>query len=318
MFNEVMKYMEPKEKKMIESLGVTNLDSMLDFLEKTGVNIQKLQEDVMSGKECNIDSYIMNPAMKSPGMPPHFHFTDEEVDEEDWDEDDMFFDEDEDDWDPYKLPSGLILDEPAREFHIRVKLNNSPVKVWRELKVPSNISLDLLAHILIEAMGWQNEHMHQFKTKDRIQYKDTAGMREAKKYECFGFQREHRDANDYSLNSVMEKGVRIKFEYDFGDGWEHDVWVKGIREYKPDEEPEAKLVKGEGACPPEDCGGVWGYARLLDLMTKKRKTAEEKVQLEWYGMNKHFDPEYFDVEEMTYYIEDFWQEVLQEIEDRKE
>ena len=76
------------------------------------------------------------------------------------------------------------------------------------------------------------------------------------------------------------------FEYDFGDGWEHDVWVKGIRQYEEGEPSKLLFVKGKGVCPPENCGGVEGYAYLLDLYQKKRKTAEEKAHLEFFGMKK--------------------------------
>jgi len=55
---------------------------------------------------------------------------------------------------------------------------------------------------------------------------------------------------------LTEKGKRVVFEYDFGDSWEHDLWYKGEREYNPGEKPSITFVKGQGACPPEDCGGI--------------------------------------------------------------
>ena len=105
----------------------------------------------------------------------------------------------------------------------------------------------------------------------------------------------------------------MKFEYDFGDSWEHDLWVKCVRDYAAGEEPVIKLLKAHGACPPEDCGGVWGYAELLELNKKKRKSAEDKERLEWYDIPKDFDPEDCDLEWLQEDVEALWLEIQDEI-----
>ena len=107
------------------------------------------------------------------------------------------------------------------------------------------------------------------------------------------------------------KGDKIEFEYDFGDSWTHELWVKGIRDYEPGENPHVELIKGHGQCPPEDCGGVWGYEELLEIRQKKRKSADDKERLEWYYMDeKDFDAEYFDLEEFKECIQEMWEEVM--------
>ena len=98
-----------------------------------------------------------------------------------------------------------------------------------------------------------------------------------------------------------------------GDSWTHDVWVKNARDYAKKEEPVIKLLKAEGACPPEDCGGVWGYAELLELNNKKRKTAEDKEQLEWYGISKDYNPKDCDLESLQDDIEALWLEIKEEM-----
>ena len=115
------------------------------------------------------------------------------------------------------------------------------------------------------------------------------------------------------LSYKQPKGDRLKFEYDFGDSWTHDLWVKGAREYAPDEEPAIKLLKAHGKCPPEDCGGVWGYAELLELNKKKRKTARDRERLEWYDIPKDFDPETCDLEWLQEDVEDLWLRIKQEM-----
>jgi hypothetical protein len=180
----------------------------------------------------------------------------------------------------------------VKEYHVRIKLNNIDLKIWREVKVPSNITLQALAELLLEVMGWMMEHLYQFRFKGEYYCSK-------EQIENSMFLMEDNDFSKYALSDLLtEKGVRMKLEYDFGDSWEHDVWVKGIREYDKGEKPSITFVNGHGECPPEDCGGVWGYADLLELTKKKKLTDEEREQLEWYEMDREnlFDPEYCDIE----------------------
>lgn len=262
----------------------------------------------------------------------------ESDDEEDLDDNNGFDDED------YllglKLPRQKFIGTPKREFHIRIKLNNAPVNIWRELVVPSNITLELLAFVLIDAMGWKHEHLYQFKGNNNVFYVNSRQLKEQEN-SFFGFfsRSEHKNSEKTSLEMVLQskaaskreqsnvnvgsaeqeqarpkvKGERMKFEYDFGDSWEHDLWVKGARDYAPNEEPVIKLLKAHGECPPEDCGGVWGYAELIELNKKKRKSAEEKERLEWYDIPKGYDPEGCDLEWLQDDVEALWLEIKEEM-----
>lgn len=201
---------------------------------------------------------------------------------------------DEDDYPPVVMQR-----EHVRELHLRIKLCNTDLQIWREVKVPSNINLEVLAIVLLEAMGWEMSHMYQFLANNNY-YVQKAMQTEA---------RRHNDVfylGDYSLCDILkEKGKRIKLEYDFGDGWMHEVWIKGEREYKKGEMPTISFVKGQGQCPPEDCGGIWGYMELLEIKDKKKKTSDEKERLDWYGITSKYDPDYFDAEEAIYDLDDW-------------
>ncbi len=214
-----------------------------------------------------------------------------------------------------KLPKQKFIGLMKREFHIRIKLNNAPVPIWRELVVPSNITMELLAYVLINAMGWKHEHLYQFVGKNNLYYVNSRQMKEeTDSFMAFFARARYKNSEDTSLEMVLQpKGERLKFEYDFGDSWTHDLWVKGARDYAHGEEPVIKLIKAHGECPPEDCGGVWGYDYLLELNNKKRKSAEDKERLEWYDIPTDYDPEDCDLECLKEDVESLWNEIKEEM-----
>lgn len=214
-----------------------------------------------------------------------------------------------------QLPKCKFIGKPEREYHIRIKLNQAPVNIWRELVVPSNITLELLAYVLIKAMGWRHEHLYQFVSKSNVHYLNSRELKQrANGFMAFFSRVQYENSDKTSLEMVLQpKGERMMFQYDFGDSWDHDLWVKGARDYALDEKPEIKLLKAHGECPPEDCGGVWGYAFLLDLNKKKRKSAEDKDRLEWYDIPKNFDPEDCDLEWLQDDVEELWLRIKEEM-----
>lgn len=241
---------------------------------------------------------------------------DDEDDEFDYEDNHGF--EDEDYLLGLTLPERKFIGPFKREYHIRVKLNGAPVNIWRELVVPSNITLELLAYVLIDAMGWKHEHLYQFIGKNKLYYINSRQMKEeADNFIGFFSRVRYENTEKTSLEMVLQpKGERMKFEYDFGDSWIHELWVKGSRDYAKVEKPVVKLLKAHGECPPEDCGGVWGYAELLELNKKKRKTAEDKERLEWYDITKDFDPEKCDLEWLQDDVESLWVDIQAEMEKR--
>ena len=202
--------------------------------------------------------------------------------------------------------NSLTLPRPhIRELHLRIKMNRTDIKIWREIKVPSNLTLTALGEVLQDAMGWMHEHLYQFRKGD-VYFVDREQMEDS-----FGFGRfSFRDMAQCTVDDMLtEKGKRVVFEYDFGDSWEHDLWYKGEREYNPGEKPSITFVKGQGACPPEDCGGIWGYEDLLEIKKKKKRTREERERMEWALMDDDFDPDFFDDEEVDELMQE-WTERL--------
>lgn len=191
---------------------------------------------------------------------------------------------------------------PVNEYHLGIKLYGTDIGIWREIKVPSNLELDFLGHLLIDIMGWEDEHLFQF-MHNNTSYSDQESV-------DMSFSGNVKLYSEFALSDLLKnEGDIMMFEYDFGDSWMHNVWVKGIRPYRKGEKHKIEFVDGQGACPPEDCGGVPGYENLLRIFRKKRKSAEEKEELKWYGIDRYYDPNEFDSEYAESAIE-YWNSEL--------
>lgn len=205
---------------------------------------------------------------------------------------------DSDDYDyPFYLPSLEV-----KRYTLRITLKDAPVPIWRRIMVPSNITLRHLSELLIELMGWLGGHLNQFE-KSRHFFQPAPQLESDDFFYCEAQEK-------YTIAQLLEKvGQSCIWEYDFGDSWRHEIKLSGVAEYQPGEEHLIEFKAGEGCCPPEDCGGVWGYEELLALHDKhkagKRLTKDEKERLEWYGIDKDYDPNFLDIEECILIAEDF-------------
>lgn len=302
-FYDFLNQVPKEERDMLESMGVSSFEDLLGLSVMLGIDPDKMQkfseehgDDVLpSIEEVMFDDN--DPAGEF--FRTFKNMTGTEM-------------EDTDDDSPFALPDRIMFDdEPTNAYHIRIKLNNAPVPIWREVEVPSNISLAFFAFVVLDAMGWENEHLHQFMNKDTIYKNRVCVKHDQKTFGEFASRRRTLVSDDYPLSAIFkEKGDRISFEYDFGDSWNHEIWLKGIREYGDDEKPTLKILKGKGACPPEDCGGVGGYAYLLELHEKKRKTAEDKERLQWYDIDRYYDPEELDIDWIEENLNDLWLDAI--------
>ncbi len=160
--------------------------------------------------------------------------------------------------------------------HLKVTLLYIEPPVWRRLHVPSAISLTSLHRVLQVALGWQNQHLYQFQVGTLQLWASAA------------------PAVGITLTDVAATpGARFVYCYDFGDGWEHEVVVETVTPPEPGVRYPT-CVAGARACPPEDCGGPPGYARVLEVSRDPRHPDHDEIA-EWLG--GPFDPEKFDRQE---------------------
>ena len=74
---------------------------------------------------------------------------------------------------------------------------------------------------------------------------------------------------------------------------------KSARRVKLDQVITRRCIDGSLACPPEDCGGFWGYAELLEIINDPGHE-EHMERIEWLG--EGFDPEDFDSDRVNHQL----------------
>ncbi len=170
----------------------------------------------------------------------------------------------------------------AKVFQIRVDLLYVRPPIWRRFLVKPTTRLDSFHEMLQDIMGWYNCHLWHFQLGD----------------EYYGlvnpfWESDIQDASKVKLSqALLGEGDKIEYVYDFGDDWQHTVKLEKIVDAEKGQHYPI-VVKGKRNCPPEDCGGSWGYAEFLEAIQNKKHPEHEDL-LEWVG--GEFDPEAFDIE----------------------
>lgn len=134
-------------------------------------------------------------------------------------------------------------------------------------------------------MGWLGGHLHVL---------DVDGTRYGVPDLDWGM--DDHDENRFWLGNVLPRvGIKMRWDYDFGDRWEHDVLVEAISPPQRGVECPVRLA-GRRACPPEDCGSPWSCSDLLEAVANPDHPEHEELQ-DW--LPPGFDPARFDIEETS-------------------
>lgn len=179
-------------------------------------------------------------------------------------------------------------------YRFKIELQNISPAIWRRIEVPSSYSFWDLHVAIQDAMGWLDYHLHAFR-----------GVPKGKKKPIFiGIPDQFDDGTtlpgwETPITALfVEPGVEVEYEYDFGDGWCHQVLLEGILLAEPKKKYPC-CHAGERACPPEDCGGFPGYENLLEVLGDEEHE-EYPDMIYWlrhHAKNYHpYDPEKFEPE----------------------
>lgn len=169
-------------------------------------------------------------------------------------------------------------------YQFKVTLCGVRPPIWRRFQVYDDLTFFQFHRVLQEVMGWDDAHLHTFDLNG-WQITDAETLAE-------GWSDGEDERKAKLKKHFNAEGQKCRYEYDFGDSWEHDLLLEQILPVEPGVFY-PRCLKGKRACPPEDCGGVWGYTDLLEALADE-DNPEREDYLDWLG--DEFDPEEFDLE----------------------
>ncbi len=183
-----------------------------------------------------------------------------------------------------------ISEDYSEVLQLKITIKGIKPPIWRRVEIPDNYTFFHLHHVIQEAMGWLDYHLHSFEicmkgTTDVIQEIGEPSPEDFTELD---------DEQLIPVRPLLEsQDITVNYLYDFGDYWEHKITLeKVIPRNKTSQYP--RCIKGKRACPPEDCGGPPGYEELIEILQDSNHP-EYKDTLEWVGDD--YDPEYFDIED---------------------
>jgi hypothetical protein len=178
--------------------------------------------------------------------------------------------------DPAQRPS-----EGGSVLQLKVTLLDTKPPIWRRVLVDGSATLDQVHEVIQAAFGWWNYHLHEFEV-GRKRY----GIPDPD----HDWGEPPRDERRTRLDAIASVGASFRYTYDFGDGWDHRIDVEKVLSASVGTTVPA-CIDGRRACPPEDCGGTWGYRELVAILADSTHP-DHPERLEWIG--RPFDPESFD------------------------
>ena len=176
---------------------------------------------------------------------------------------------------------------PTQTAQLKITLRYLDPAIWRRVLVPHDITLPRLHAVIQTIMPWTDSHLHSFETKTTIYQR----LFEDADSGLFPSQRETLDETKHRLCDLLPKPkTKCVYTYDFGDNWEHDILLEKLHPASG-RLPRAEVLAGENACPPDDCGSVPGYCRLVEILLNP-KHPEHIEMRDWLGLEKNqkFDP----------------------------
>lgn len=189
-------------------------------------------------------------------------------------------------------------------YEIKVSIRDTHPPVWRRLQIPESITFHELNAIIQLAFDWCGYHAYSFEVGATLH--EEGMFIELPELEDGLWYRETRNSKNEKIDKYFKEYKRMKYTYDFGDDWIHDITIEKIIE------TDIKLVnpiciKAKMADLPEDCGGPWGYEELLDILADEKHERYKEMK-EWGDggfTNWYDDREYVDIEEINMRLKDY-------------
>ncbi|MFT4222314.1 plasmid pRiA4b ORF-3 family protein [Dysgonomonas sp.] len=182
------------------------------------------------------------------------------------------------------------------QFKVQIKGITKP-PVWRKVSIPDNFTFLDFHYIIQIAFGWENTHLFEFRDQEY-----QSNIRIGIPYDDFfdpDFAAQTKDASHIGLSAVFnEAGQKLLYVYDFGDSWVHEITLESVTDGK---QKAAVCLSGKGACPPEDCGGVWGYEDIKHIFETAPGSKQANDCRKWLGLKKKdiWDAKFFNIDDVN-------------------
>ena len=168
-------------------------------------------------------------------------------------------------------------------LQLKITLLGIDPKIYRIVQVPATITLRNLHRVVQRVMEWQDYHLYQF-VKDQQSF--------GPKSKDFDMPEVKNDKSVAVIELLPKPRHKMFYEYDFGDGWLHEVLLQKILSVEEGVRYPV-CIEGKHAGPPEDSGGPPGYCDLLEALDDPEHEGHEDAR-DWLGGD--YDPGLFDLE----------------------
>lgn len=180
------------------------------------------------------------------------------------------------------------------QFKIQLKGVTKP-PVWRKVIVPADFTFLRFHNVIQIAFGWDDYHLFEFEDKE---YQGNIRIAVPPE-DDFDFGVKTLNASKVKLSKVFTENTRkLLYVYDFGDNWVHEITLEA---FLNDKRKEAFCLSGKGNCPPEDCGGPYGYEDMKKVFRTMPDSEEADGYKDWLGLDKDeiWDTTAFNIDEIN-------------------
>lgn len=176
------------------------------------------------------------------------------------------------------------------QFKIQLKHAIAP-PVWRKLMLQKNITFEEFHQIIQLVMGWENRHEYRFLVRDQNLLSKIGQVEKIKNQNLSVLNKAQLCLSDY----FSDQQKSLVYVYDLENEWVHTVHLENTIE---NHDCPLEILGGQGACPPENSGGIWAYQRVKEFVKNPEKPEWHEVMWEMFGhlLEEDFDPNDFDLE----------------------
>ncbi|SFC26950.1 IS1096 element passenger TnpR family protein [Butyrivibrio sp. YAB3001] len=173
-----------------------------------------------------------------------------------------------------------------KAYQLKITIKGSKPPIWRRCIVPAGISFSQLTVLFHKIIGWWEGHLSQY----TFESLGVTLIENAGDYIGSRWDEVELDSSEHLIDEFFDEAKSFTYWYDFGDDWKHKVQIEKVLEDYEYNYP--MVLKFKGDTPPEDCGGIWGYYHMLDVLEHPDDPEYEEVK-EWFDeiSGAHYDME---------------------------